>query len=184
VRDPAPLAIELVTERLHLRPVRAEDAGVAAAIGADERVMEWFGGAFSREESAEWLTRVVAHWHDHGFGRFAVVASGTVVGFVGLSRTDFDAGIVPGVEVAWRLAFDQWGRGYATEAARAVLRDGFERLGLAVIVACTAQSNARSRRVMDRLGMTHSPAETFEHPLVPARDPLRVHVVYRLSRPR
>jgi RimJ/RimL family protein N-acetyltransferase len=56
VRDPAPLAIELVTERLHLRPVRAEDAGVAAAIGADERVMEWFGGAFSREKSAEWLT--------------------------------------------------------------------------------------------------------------------------------
>jgi RimJ/RimL family protein N-acetyltransferase len=183
VRPPAPCAIELVTERLHLRPVRAEDAGVAAAIGADERVMEWFGGAFSREKSDEWLARVVAHWEDHGFGRFAVVTHGTVVGFVGLSRTDFDAGIVPGVEVAWRLAFDQWGRGYATEAARAVLRDGFERLGLAVIVACTARSNARSRRVMERLGMAHSPAETFEHPLVAPGDPLRVHVLYRLSRP-
>jgi RimJ/RimL family protein N-acetyltransferase len=183
VREQAPRLVELFTERLHLRPVRAEDAGVAAAIGADERVMEWFGGAFSREKSDEWLVRVVAHWQGHGFGRFAVVAHGSVVGFVGLSRTDFDAGIVPGVEIAWRLAFDQWGKGYATEAARAVLRDGFERLGLDVIVACTAESNARSRRVMDRLGMVHSPAETFEHPLVPAGDPLRLHVVYRLSRP-
>jgi RimJ/RimL family protein N-acetyltransferase len=183
VRDPTPHLVELFTERLHLRPVRAEDAGVVAAIGADERVMEWFGGAFSREKSDEWLARVIAHWDEHGFGRFAVVANGAVVGFVGLSRTDFDAGIVPGVEVAWRLGFDQWGRGYATEAARAVLRDGFERLGLDVIVACTAASNARSRRVMARLGMVHSPAETFEHPLVPAGDPLRRHVVYGLSRP-
>ena len=147
-------------------------------------MMEWFGGAFSREKSDEWLARVVAHWQDHGFGRFAVAAHGSVVGFVGLSRTDSDAGIVPGIEIAWRLAFDPWGRGYATEAARAVLCDGFERLRLDVIVACTAQSNTRSRRVMERLGMVHSPAETFEHPLVPAGDPLRLHVVYRLSRPR
>ena len=111
-----------------------------------------------------------------------VEQAGTFVGVVGLSRTEFDAGLVPGVEIAWRLVFDHWGKGYATEAARAVIDEGFGRLGLDAIVAVTTPDNARSRRVMDRLGMSFSPGETFEHALVQVGDPRRTHVVYRLIR--
>jgi RimJ/RimL family protein N-acetyltransferase len=72
-------------------------------------------------------------------------------------------------------------RGYATEAARAVVRDAFDRLGLAEIIAVTTPGNVRSRRVMEKLGMVYSPSETFEHPRIPEGNPLRTHIVYRLG---
>jgi RimJ/RimL family protein N-acetyltransferase len=174
--------IVIVTDRLRLRPVRSEDLEVIEALGADPRVMMWFGGTMTAEKSGAWLERQLRHWREHGYGRFAVEREGVVVGFVGLSQADFDAGIVPAVEVAWRLVFDHWGQGYATEAARAAIRDGFERLGLDEIVGVTTPGNTRSRRVMDRLGMVHTPTDTLEHPSVPEGDPLRLHVVYRISR--
>jgi RimJ/RimL family protein N-acetyltransferase len=119
--------VEIVTERLRLRPVRAKDLAVVVALGADERVMAWFGGPVAAEHGAAWLEKQLEHWRQNEFGRFAVDRDGAIVGFVGLTRTDFDAGFTPAVEIAWRLAFDHWGRGYATEAARAVVRDGFAR---------------------------------------------------------
>src|ERR1700685_334454 len=145
--------VELVTERLRLRPVRSEDLDAVTALGADERVMTWVGGTLTAEMSVAWLERQLRHWRNHQFGPFAVECDGTFVGFVGLSRADFDAGFIPGIEVAWRLVFDQWGKGYATEAARAVIGDAFGRLGLNEVVAVTTPKNTRSRRVMDRLGM-------------------------------
>jgi RimJ/RimL family protein N-acetyltransferase len=172
----------LVTDRLRLRPVMAEDLDVVVALGADARVMAWFGGPVAADQAAAWMEKQLEHWRRHGSGRMAVDRDGVVIGFVGLTRTDFDAGFTPGVEIAWRLAFEHWGKGYATEAARAVVRDGFDRLGLDEILGVTTPRNMRSRRVMERLGMVQSPQDTFEHPLVPEGDPLRLHVVYRLSR--
>jgi ribosomal-protein-alanine N-acetyltransferase len=175
--------IELVTPRLHLRPVRAEDLDVAVASVADERVMQWLGGVQTADQARAWLDRQIAHWEAHGFGRFFVTWEGAFVGFAGLSRLEFDRGLVPGIEVAWRLVHEHWGKGFATEAARAVIGDGFGRLGLSEIVAVTAVRNARSRRVMERLGMVYAPDDTFDHPLVPEGDPSRTHVVYRLAPP-
>ncbi len=174
--------MEIVTARLHLRPVRVEDIVVAAALSADDRVMRWLGGVLTEDRAREWLDRQLAQWERHGFGRFAVSFEGAVVGFAGLSRFEFDLGLVPGIEIAWRFAYEHWGRGYATEAARAVLDDAFGRVGLTEVVAITTPHNERSRRVMDRLGMIYSPGETFEHPRVPEGDPNRTHVVYRLRR--
>jgi RimJ/RimL family protein N-acetyltransferase len=172
----------IVTERLCLRPVREGDLADVVKLGADDRVMAVFGGAASPEKSREWLERLIVHWQEHGFGRFFVEHAGTFVGVVGLSRTDFDAGIVPGIEIAWRLAYEHWGQGYATEAARAVVNDGLCRLGFQEIVGVTTPDNLRSRRVMERLGMIHSRSETFDHPLVPEGDPRRTHIVFRVSR--
>jgi ribosomal-protein-alanine N-acetyltransferase len=84
------------------------------------------------------------------------------------------------VEVAWRLDRRFWGQGYATEAARASIADGFTRVGLTEIVALTALGNAASQRVMERLGMTR--ANEFDHPLLGEKSPLRRHVLYRLAR--
>jgi RimJ/RimL family protein N-acetyltransferase len=79
------------------------------------------------------------------------------------------------------LARSAWGQGYATEAAREAVRYGFERAGLPEIVSMTARQNVRSRAVMRRLGMTHEPAEDFDHPRVPDGHPLKRHVLYRLT---
>jgi len=158
-----------------------EDLQLLAALGADPRVMNDLGGAMLREATQGWLERLVVHWQSHGYGRFLVSRDCAFVGVVGLSRADLDAGIVSGVEIAWRLVFDCWGQGYASEAAGAAVRDGFERVGLREIIGVTTPDNVRSRRVMDRLGMVFSPAETFEHPRVPEGDPRRRHVVYRLN---
>jgi RimJ/RimL family protein N-acetyltransferase len=178
----APAYPVLVTARLELRALCVNDLDDVVRLGVDERGMATLGGAIPREASVAGLRRQVAHWQAHGFGWFRVGHEGAFVGLVGLSRLDFDAGIVPGVEVAWRLAFDAWGRGYATEAARAAIDDGFLRVGLDEVVAITTPGNARSLRVMERLGMRASPGETFEHPRVPVGNPLRTHVLYRLGK--
>jgi len=102
------------------------------------------------------------------------------IGFVGLNTARFDAPFTPAVEVGWRLARDHWGHGYASEAARAAIAFGFDELRLGEIVSFTASANERSRRVMERLGMTRDPLEDFEHPKVPDR--LNPHVLYRLTR--
>lgn len=101
-------------------------------------------------------------------------------GFVGLAVPSFEAHFTPCVEVGWRLAVEHWGHGYATEAAKAVLAFGFEQVGLHEIVSFTVPENHPSRRVMERIGMTHDPADDFNHPAVPDR--LRRHVLYRISR--
>ena len=135
-----------------------------------------------RAQTNKWLETLLIHWREFGYGRFLVWRADIFVGVVGLSRTDFDAGIVPGVEIAWRLAFNQWGKGYATEAARAAIRDAFERVGLDEVVSVTTRDNARSVDVMKRLGMAPAPGDTFEHPRLPEGDPHRTHIVYRLTR--
>jgi RimJ/RimL family protein N-acetyltransferase len=172
--------IELETDRLSLRPVRADDLQAVCELSADTRVMSSVGGTLSLEQCRAWLERQLAHWQDYGYGRYSVARGDQFVGLVGLSRTDFDRAMVPGIEIAWRLAFDEWGHGYATEAARAAIAHGFSSVGLHEVIGVTSIDNARSRRVMVRLGMTHSPRETFEHPLLPDGDPLRTHVLYRL----
>jgi RimJ/RimL family protein N-acetyltransferase len=172
----------LYTERLELRPLCADDIERVTRLAADPRVMAPLGGPRSAPESRAWLDRQLAHIDEHGYGRYAVTRDAEFVGCVGLLRDDFDRGLVPGIEVAWHLVFAHWRQGYATEAARAVIDQGFTHFDLSEVTAVTSVDNLRSRRVMDRLGMLHSPQEDFDHPLLQAGDPLRKHVVYRLRR--
>ena len=170
----------LRTPRLVLRRIEPRDEGAIVELCADPRVMDPLGGPLTREETQAWLAKLDEHWRAHGYGRFLVEKKdGTFVGVVGLSRTDFDAGIIPAIEIAWRLAHAQWGNGYATEAARRVLDDARQRLSITHLVAVTTVGNTRSRAVMKRLGMTES--TTFDHPRIPEDSPLRAHVVYRYA---
>jgi ribosomal-protein-alanine N-acetyltransferase len=111
-----------------------------------------------------------------------VVGGAPFIGMVGLADPDFEARFMPAVEIGWRLAADHWGRGYATEAARAVLAFGFERLALPQIVSFTTVANVRSRRVMEKIGMRRSPDDDFLHPKIAEGHPQRPHVLYRLGR--
>lgn len=172
------------TERLHLRRWRFFDRVPFAAMNADPEVMEFFPSTLSEAESDALVDRIRAQFDEHGFGLWAleVAGRGEFIGFTGLAIQTFDAPFNPSVEVGWRLARSAWGRGYAIEAARAAVADGFERLGLDEIVSMTAVVNERSQAVMRRLGMTRDPADDFDHPKVPDGSPLRRHVLYRLRR--
>ncbi|HEY0699985.1 MAG TPA: GNAT family N-acetyltransferase [Micromonospora sp.] len=179
--------MELRTPRLLLRQWREDELAAFAALNADPEVMEHFPARLSRRESDALAARVMAHIGEHGWGLWAVEAAeegspdrGRFAGFTGLSVPSFEAHFTPAVEVGWRLARWAWGRGYASEAARAATAYGFGQLGLPEIVSFTAVSNARSQAVMRRIGMTHDPADDFDHPKLPERHPLRRHVLYRL----
>ncbi len=177
---------ELLTERLRLRRWNAADLAPFAAMNADPRVTEHLGAAASREESDALAAAIEGHFRRHGFGLWAVEIPGVApfAGFVGLSLPPFEAHFTPSVEVGWWLAAQQWGRGYATEGARAVLTFGFQTLGLDEIVSFTIPANVRSQRVMQKIGMVHDSADDFDHPSLPEGHPHRRHVLYRIARPK
>lgn len=179
----APRVVELTTERLRLRGWRPQDREPFAALNADPQVMRHFPAPLDRRRSDQLLDTIDAALRERGWGLWAVErrASGEFLGMVGLTPVAFDAAFTPAVEVGWRLALRGWGRGYATEAARASLAFGFDQLDLGEVLSYTATGNARSRAVMRRLGMTRDPGDDFDHPHLPEGQPLRRHVLYRLS---
>ncbi len=172
------------TERLLLRRWRETDQLPFQRINADPRVMEFMPKLLSPETSDALIVRFKEHFERYGFGLFAVdlLENDTFAGFIGLSVPGFEAPFMPAVEVGWRLAFECWGRGLATEGARAVVRYGFEALGLDSVISFTVPANLRSRRVMEKVGMKHDPRDDFDHPGLPEGHPLRRHVLYRLAR--
>jgi RimJ/RimL family protein N-acetyltransferase len=175
----------LETERLILREWRESDEDPFAAMNSDLRVMEFFAGPLSRQESDLLIDRINAHFRRHGFGPFAAELrrDRAFIGFIGLSVPEFQAPFTPCVEIGWRLAAEHWNQGLATEGARRVVRSAFESLGCREIVSFTVPANLPSRRVMEKLGMTHDPIDDFEHPNLAEGHPLRRHVLYRLARP-
>ena len=175
--------IELDTPRLRLRQWRASDVVPFAAMNADPRVMEFFPELMRPPESRAVARRIRELIAERGWGLWAVEVRNEAhfIGFVGLHEPAPELPCAPCVEIGWRLAPAHWGRGYATEAARAALAVGFTRLGLNEIVSFTSLPNLRSQAVMQRLGMRRD-AHTFEHPAIPPGSPLREHVLYRLRR--
>ena len=143
--------------------------------------MEHFPGPLTREESDAFIDRMEAFWKEHGYGIYAVEVPGEAdcIGFVGISLPPFKP---EHDEIGWRLARPFWGRGYATEGALAVLAQAFGELGRAEIVSFTVPANVRSRRVMERIGMTHDPARDFDHPMFPPGHRLSRHVLYGITR--
>lgn len=152
------MSVELRTERLTLRPLAAGDAEALAAINADPQVMRYIGNGEPLAPAAteERVARAAAHWAEHGWGVFAVVesATGAFAGWAALATPAFLPEILPATEVGWRIGRDRWGRGYAPEAARAVIGFAFGELGLDRVVSCIHSENAASIRVAEKLGMS------------------------------
>lgn len=171
---------ELRTERLILRQWCEADREPFAELNADAKTMRYFPATLTREQSDAFVDRSIELIGELGWGLWAVEVAGGApfVGFVGLSVPQFAPDVV---EVGWRLHRDHWGNGYATEAARESLRFGFEDLRLDEIVSFTTVANAPSRRVMERIGMTHDPSRDFDHPNHPDW-PLKRHVFYAIAR--
>lgn len=175
-------ALEITTPRLLLRRWRKSDHDPFAAINADPRVMEHFPKLLTRGESDALVERIERHFLQKGYGLWAVEIPGQAAfaGFIGLSTPLFQAHFTPCTEIGWRLAAEFWGQGYATEGARAVLDHAFRVLQLQEVVSMTAQCNLRSRRLMEKLGMTRREEEDFDHPSLPPGDRLARHVLFRI----
>ena len=174
--------IEIKTPRLRLRQWRDSDRQPFAALNADPAVMEFFPSAQSRTASDASIDSWQSQLATQGWSNWAIElqVSGQFIGFTGLSVPRRVLPFSPCVEVGWRLSRQHWGCGYATEAARASLRVGFEQLALPQIVSFTAVANLRSRAVMERIGM-HNTHQDFEHPGVPQGHRLRLHCLYRVT---
>ncbi|MFO1019273.1 MAG: GNAT family N-acetyltransferase [Planctomycetales bacterium] len=175
---------EFETARLWMRGWRDEDREPFARMNADPHVMEHFPSLVSREESDAMIERIGQRFAEQGFGLWALERkdNGEFIGFTGLNVPRFEEWFTPCVEIGWRLAFEAWGQGFASEAARRALAYGFEAVHLEKIVSFTSIPNVRSQRVMQRIGMRHEPAWVFEHPSVSEGSPLRTHLLYEIRR--
>lgn len=177
--------IEVETKRLKLRQWRKEDWPLFAKMNADPVVMKYFPRTLDEWESNRMADRFHRLIAERGWGFWAVEEknSGLFIGFVGLHEPAPELPFTPCVEIGWRLARQYWGRGYATEAAEASLEIAFEQLNLPEVLAFTSVLNTRSRAVMKRLNMINS-HQNFKHPGVPDGNPLREHVLYKLTKER
>ncbi|MEQ9366301.1 MAG: GNAT family N-acetyltransferase [Leptospirales bacterium] len=192
----------LETPRLVLREWRDTDRDAFARLNRDPRVMRYFPAPLSRAQSDAFVDSIRAHFAREGYGLWAVhlrigeteaetsdrrtIAHSDprpAIGYTGLNKATFAAHFTPAVEIAWRLAADYHGRGYATEAARAALAYAFRELRLPEVVSFTSVENTPSRRVMEKIGLIHTPPGDFEHPALPPGHWLRRHVLYRLGNP-
>jgi len=177
------VAIMLKTERLILRPWKEEDLEPFATLNANPAVMEFYPSTLSREQSDHYAHRVMQLYEENGWGLWAVSLPGVAefIGYVGLLPVNPQMPFAPAIEIGWRLDKNFWGKGYASEAAQEVLNYSFEVLDFDEIVSFTTVQNLRSRRVMEKIGMTHDPKDDFNHPYLPLDDRLSQHVLYRIS---
>ena len=175
------MTTELTTTRLRLREWRDADRPAWAALNADPEVREFFERTLTRAEADATLDRFQAGRTERGWGWWAVelTATGELIGMAGLDPTEDDIPVA-GIELGWRLARAQWGHGYATEAARAVLAFAFDTLALPEVLAIAAIGNVRSHAVMTRLGMTR--LQTFTNPTEPPE--LAESVIYQIKNPK
>ena len=175
----------LHTKRLLLREWKDSDLPLFAKMNADERVMEYFPSTLTAEESNDLAQKIRLELSEKQYGLWAVEAIDIdpFIGFVGLHYQDFPARFTPCIEIGWRLSFEYWGTGYAFEASSKVMDYAFNTLKLPELVSLTTEGNHRSRKLMEKLGMTRNPEDDFNHSTLPTNHPLSPHVLYRLKNP-
>lgn len=173
--------IYIETKRLTLRSWKESDIGEFIRMNQDREVMRYFPNVLTGEESIDFARRIQKEFEEKGYGLYAVEEkeSETFLGYVGLHQANFEADFTPCVEIGWRLKREAWGKGYATEAAKACLAYAFETLKLDKIYSFTAKINQPSKNVMKKIGMEY--LKDFDHPQLSSGHPLEKHVLYIIS---
>jgi len=173
------------TQRLILRQWCEQDKAPFAKLTADPRVMEYFPKTLSTIESNASIERFSSQITRTGWGFWAAERKpyngigAEFVGFIGINDNPDGLPFSPCVDIGWRLAFDHWGQGLATEGARAAMEYAFTRAGLEEVVSMTPVVNLNSEKIMRKLGMHRDP-HNFAHPKVPSDHVLNEHVLYRM----
>lgn len=172
----------LNTKRLRLRQWKDSDLAVFSKMNADPTVMKYFPATLSKRDSNALAKRLkdLISLQSWGFWAVEIKESGEFIGFTGLNKPTYDLPITPCVEIGWRLATQYWGKGYATEAATAILAFAFDTLKLLEVYSFTSVINQPSIAVMERLNMCNL-KRNFQHPSVPENHELREHVLYSIT---
>ena len=178
----------LPTDRLIIRSWNWSEIDRTAFhnLNSDPQVMQYFPFTRTRQVADQVLEKLIDIAKKDGYGWAAIClkSTGQPIGFAGLSKVNFEAGFTPATEIGWRIMSDHWRKGYALEAASALIRHGFDDLGLAEIVAFAVKDNTPSIALMQRLGMQAFPDLDFDMPGIDEEHrQLRQHVFYRLSNP-
>lgn len=168
------------TTRLILRSWKPEDLPLFVAMNKDVRVMKYFPALLTEAETGSFYDRIRAEFDRAGWGLYALElkTTGQFIGYVGLHEINFEADFTPGIEIGWRLAADYHRRGYATEAAKAVLEIA-KLHGIECLYSFTAEINKASERVMQKIGMEK--IGSFDHPRLSRDSPLCRHVLYAVK---
>ena len=176
--------IILETKRLILRTWIAADLDPMSAINQDPKVMEYFPATQDIAQTKTLIQRFIVQQEKLDYSLYAVELKENheMIGWVGLSQPAFDAHFTPATEIGWRLSSKHWNKGYATEAALAVLDYAFNTLELEEVVSFTSVNNTPSRRVMEKIGLHYDPQDDFDHPTLDKDSPLRRHVLYRMTK--
>ena len=148
----------------------------------DTTVMQYFPKTLAPEETLQMVTRINAHFEEHGLGLFAVENKLTkeFIGYTGFAIPTFESYFTPCIEIGWRFKKEAWGQGFATEAAKACLQYGFKSLGFDRVFSFTAVINIKSEKVMQRIGMTL--IGYFDHPKIEKSSVLCRHMLYKITR--
>ncbi len=178
------MMMHIETERLILRDWGDDDLAPFARMNGDPLVMEYLPRVLDEKTSARHMQEFQKHFKVHGYGLYAVEIkeTGEFAGFVGLNTVDFKSHFTPAIEVAWRLDYEYWGKGYGSEAAKAVIDHAFNKLGLRELVAFTVHDNNRSRHLMEKIGMTYDQKGDFDYPALKKGHPLGRFVLYRIRK--
>lgn len=168
-----------------LREWREEDLKPFARMNGDPMIMEYMPRHLDEASSNKHVARIQKHFKKYGYGLFALEnkEDGAFMGFTGLNNVDFRAHFTPAVEIAWRLDYGYWGKGFGTEAAQGVLDYGFDQIGLGEIVSFTVFDNTRSIGVMENIGMNRVEGGEFLLPTLPKDHPLGSFVLYNKLKP-
>jgi RimJ/RimL family protein N-acetyltransferase len=172
------------TSRLFLRPWHENDSKTFFDINQDDKVLEFLPGSMSWEQINNFMQSQNKQLEDKHYMLWAVELQnrGELIGFIGLNYFDKPTHFSPAVEIGWRLGSQYWGYGFATEGALACLDYGFNQLEINEIVAFTVPDNLRSRKVMEKIGMTQDIDGSFAHPKLPINHRLSKHILYRIKR--
>lgn len=178
----------LETERLIIRHWTTSESDIDAfhQLTSNEKVRQFFPTRLSRDEARSKLEALTAGLENKpcDWAAACLRETGEVLGFTGLAPVGYQTHFTPAVEIGWSFLPGAWGKGYATEAARALLRQGFEDMALAEIVSFAVEGNTPSIAVMERIGMVQDVGGSFDHPAVPDSHPhLKRHVLYRAKNP-
>lgn len=177
-------SVILETKRLILRTWKEEDAEPYYQMNQDPLVIEFLIKSLSMEEVKKFIADKNRCFFEQRYTFFAVEEkeTGMLIGSIGLQKISNPPPSFPPIEIGWYLASQYWGKGYATEAAKAVLKYALGTLNIEEIFACAVVKNDRSRRVMEKIGMTRDFQGDFEHPKLPKEHPLSKHVLYRMKK--
>jgi ribosomal-protein-alanine N-acetyltransferase len=169
------------TQRLVFRDWKEQDILEFRIMNKDIRVMKYFTQTLTDQETDRFYNIIKDEFTNYGYGLYAVETktNSEFIGFIGFHWANFNAQFTPCIEIGWRLKYEAWGNGYATEGAKACLKYGFEKLKFNKIYSFTSKINGQSESVMKKIGMVK--IEDFEHPNIIEGNPLREHVLYSIS---